>query len=123
MVLGRWWRRTRLKPWPSDAPGPPKAPGGLSDTAKNPGAARPSLASADETVKRMNAPGALSAAANKADSQIHKVEGTGHIKVDVNGPAGTKASARGSGLFANKTTINRNLANQRTAENPSRPGN
>ena len=83
-----------LKPWPSDAPGPPKAPGELSDTARNPGAARPSLASADETVKRMNQPGALSAAAGKADFMTHKVEGTGHIKVDVNGPAGTKAAPR-----------------------------
>jgi hypothetical protein len=123
-----------LRPFPTDGLNPPKASAdAIPDAARNPGSARSSLADddahkslapAEATIGRMSMrspgelkkPGELSANAGKADSMTHKVEGTGHIKVDVNGPAGTKASAKGSGLFANKTTINRNLANQRSAE-------
>ena len=105
-----------LKTWPSEASQPPKALGdSLSDTARDPGSARPSLAPAGSSIGLIKNPGALSASADKASSMTHKVEGTGHIKVDVNGPAGTKASAKGSGLF-NKTTLNRNMANQRSSE-------
>jgi hypothetical protein len=56
-------------------------------------------------------PGALSARAQQASEMTHKVEGNGHIEVDVTGARGVKVSAKSDGMFKD-VSLNRTIATE-----------